>query len=93
MSGQCRTIPRGLPSTEEGFWEKGVEGRIFAWSSFWLHHVGFREGPSRPALGHLSIPVANLILAPVQPPGYVHMAPLDLRLGGEQGKCAVCLFA
>lgn len=30
-------------------------------------------------------------MAPLQPPGYVHMAPLDPRLGGEQVKCAVCL--
>lgn len=49
------------------------------------------ECPSRPALGHLSIPVAHIIMAPLQPPGYVHMAPLEPRLGGEQGKCAVCL--
>ena len=40
---------------------------------------------------HLSIPVAHVIMAPLQPPGYVHMAPLEPRLGGEQGKCAVCL--
>lgn len=53
--------------------------------------MGIRDGPSRPALGYLSIPVAHVIMAPLQPPGYVHMAPLEPRLGGEQGKCAVCL--